>query len=76
VVEFLVKEGGAEVNMPLQYGKYQTALHAAENGQFGYATEMVKLLIKYGAKRELSQSRVEEQNDSDDNWVDSDFSTD
>lgn len=64
MVEFLVKVGGANVNMRLQCGKYRSALDAAEHG---YKTGMEQLLIKYGAKREESQSKVEEEDDSD--WV-------
>lgn len=50
--------------MQLQFGKYLTALDAAEKG---VRNKIAQLLIKYGAKREESQSRVEEEDDSD--WV-------
>jgi hypothetical protein len=74
VVEFLVKVGGADVNMRPQCAKYRSALDAAEEG---YGFEMAQRLIKYGAKREESQSKMEVEDDSD--WVTeegSDASTD
>jgi ankyrin repeat domain-containing protein 50 len=66
IIEFLVKEGGAEVNMQLEHGKYANALDAAEkNG----TSEIVQLLIQLGAKRQEQQHMVLEEEKSFDTNV-------
>jgi ankyrin repeat protein len=66
VVEFLVKEGGAEINMQLEHGKYANALDAAEkNGR----SKIAQLLIQLGAKRPEEQHMVLEEEKSFDTNV-------
>ena len=66
IIEFLVKEGGAEVNMQLEHGKYANALDAAEKKG---TSEIVQLLIQLGAKRQEQQHMVLEEEKSFDTNV-------
>ena len=45
IVEFLVKEGGADVNLQLQYGRYGSALAAAA---YSGNREIIEFLVKEG----------------------------
>jgi hypothetical protein len=46
IVEFLVKEGGADVNLQLQYGSYGSALAAAAAGLYTGEVSSMEFLVK------------------------------
>jgi hypothetical protein len=65
-IKFLVEEGGAEVNMQLQHGRYANALEAAKKMK---RLKTAELLIKLGAERKVVEDEDNNESTADEERV-------